>query len=220
MPGRVSEVMTLLVVTADPGMPFKRIAELLSRHDVSALAVVDQDRRVVGMVSEADLLGALQAPGVGLAAADLMTTEVVTVDPDATLAEAARLMERNAVKRLPVVGEDGLLVGIVSRSDLLHPFTRTDGELHREVVERIAAGTLIVAPYRVDVAVADGIVRLDGRVTRTSQATLAEQLAGGVGGVVAVDNHLRSDVDDTTPARRTAALPTSAQRTLRLRRPG
>ncbi|HEV8166737.1 MAG TPA: CBS domain-containing protein, partial [Actinomycetota bacterium] len=148
MPDRVSEVMTLLVVTAAPGMPFKRIAELLSRHDGSALPVVDQERRVVGIVSEADLLGSLQAPGVGLAAADLMTTEVVTVGPDATVAEAARLMERNAVKRLPVVGEDGLLVGIVSRSDLLRSFTRTDGELHREVVERIAEGTLIVAPYR------------------------------------------------------------------------
>jgi CBS domain-containing protein len=199
MPGRVGDVMTLEVVTAAPGMAFKRIAELLTGHNVSALPVVDRGGRVLGVVSQADLLRPLQAPGTGLAAADLMTADVVTVGADATVAEAARLMERNTVKRLPVVGLDGALIGIVSRSDLLRPFTRPDAETHREVVERIAEGTLLVEPYRVDVAVSDGIVRLAGRVARHGQAKLAEQLAGGVSGVVAVDNHLRSDLDDISP---------------------
>jgi CBS domain-containing protein len=123
----------------------------------------------------------------------------VTVAPDVTVTEAARLMERNAVKRLPVANDGGVLVGIVSRSDLLHAFTRPDKDIHNEVVERIMQATLIVDPYRVDVSVSDGIVRLKGRVARQSETKLAEQLAGGVGGVLAVDNHLQSDLDDTHP---------------------
>jgi CBS domain-containing protein len=108
-------------------------------------------------------------------------------------------MERNAVKRLPVVSEDSVLVGIVSRSDLLHAFTRPDKDIHQEVVEPIVEATLIVDPYRVDVSVSDGVVRLNGRVARHSQTKLAGRLAGGVGGVLAVDNHLRSELDDTLP---------------------
>jgi BON domain len=80
------------------------------------------------------------------------------------------------------------------------------------VVEQIAEGILIVEPSRVDVLVSDGIVRLDGRVARHSQAKLAEQLAGGVDGVAAVDNYLRSDLDDTMPARRAASLAVSGRR--------
>jgi CBS-domain-containing membrane protein len=205
MPGRVSKVMTVEVVTVTPAAAFKRIAELLCRHDVSALPVVDQAGRVLGIVSQADLLQPQQyAPGTQLIAAKLMTAEVISVAPDATIAEAARLMERNAVKRLPVVGEDGVLVGIVSRSDVLHAFTRPDKDIHQEVVERIAEAILIVDPYRVDVSVSDGVVRLNGRVARHSQASLVGRLAGVVGGVLAVDNHLRFDLDDTRPRPATA----------------
>jgi CBS domain-containing protein len=109
MPSRIRDVMTLEVLNVAPSLPFKRIAELLSRHSVSALPVVDQDGRILGIVSQADLLRPLQAPGSRPAAADLMTTHVVTVSADATVAEAARLMERNAVKRLPVASDDGVL---------------------------------------------------------------------------------------------------------------
>lgn len=198
MPGRVRDVMTVHVATAAYTTPFKRIAELLRRHDVSALPVVDQDGRVVGIVSEADLLRPQRyEPGVRLIAADLMTAQVVTVAPDVTVTEAARLMERNAVKRLPVVDDGGILVGIVSRSDLLHAYTRPDKDIHQEVVERIMEAILIVDPYRVDVWVSDGIVRLKGRVARQSETKLAERLAARVGGVLAVDSHLRSELDDT-----------------------
>ncbi len=206
MPSRVRDVMTVHVVTAAPTTPFKRIAELLRDHDVSALPVVDDDGRILGIVSEADLLRPQRyAPGFRLVAADLMTAHVVTAAPDATVTEAARLMQRNAVKRLPVVSDGGVLVGIVSRSDLLHAFTRPDKDIRQEVVERIGEATLIVEPYRVDVSVSDGVVRLNGRVARYSQTKLAERLAGRVGGVLAVDNHLRSELDDTLPGPVTAS---------------
>lgn len=201
MRGRVRDVMTVQVTTAARTMPFKRIAELLRQHDVSALPVVDHDGRVLGIVSEADLLRPHRhEPGVRLVAVDLMTTPAVTVAPDVTVAEAARLMERNAVKRLPVVGDGGILVGIVSRSDLLRAFTRPDREIRQDVVERIVEATLIAEPYGVDVSVSDGIVRLKGRVARASERRLAAHLAGGAAGVLAVENHLEPELDDTPPA--------------------
>jgi len=128
-------------------------------------------------------------------------------------------MERNAaVKRLPVVGSDGLLVGVVSRSDLLRPFTRADGDLRLDVHEWVSDAIPVVQPYRLDVSVSDGIVQLQGRVARRSQAKLAGRLAGSVGGVVAVDNQLRSDLDDTTPGPRTASV--AGREPSRSRRPG
>ena len=127
MPARVQDVMTIEVVVAQPTTPVKQVARLLADHRLSALPVVDGQGRVLGVVSEADLLGAgrpvaeRQPPAT---AGAVMTSPAVTVDPQATVTEAARRMQAAGMKRLPVVAGSGRLVGIVSRADLLRPLTR------------------------------------------------------------------------------------------------
>jgi CBS domain-containing protein len=143
---RVRDVMTTAVVTVDRITPYKEIASLLVKHKVSALPVLMMGRRVAGVVSEADLLRvedqrARRARAGGhrarlhwrsrsgprrLTAGELMTSPAITIHPDATIPAAARLMNQHHVKRLPVVGPDGSLIGIVSRRDLLSvPTTRS-----------------------------------------------------------------------------------------------
>ncbi|MET8449725.1 CBS domain-containing protein [Streptomyces sp. NPDC005209] len=201
----VSDVMTHTVVALRPGAAFKDIVKTMRQWDISALPVVDDDQRVVGVVSEADLLrkeevsdGGLDAyvdplrrPDLAKAAAvsagELMTTPPVTVPPDATLAQAARTMARGGVKRLPVVDGDGVLKGIVSRSDLLKVFLRDDRgiaeEIRREVVAHLFDG-----PYdAVEVEVRDGVVTLTGRIRDTALVPVAVRLVRSVEGVVDVD---------------------------------
>ncbi|MBJ6641623.1 CBS domain-containing protein [Streptomyces sp. DHE7-1] len=203
-PTVVDDVMTRTVVALRTGAVFKEIVQAMQEWRVSALPVLDADGRVVGVVSEADLLPKEEyregdpdryAQGRHLAdlrkadavtAGELMTSPAVTVPPGATLAHAARVMARRGVKRLPVVGQDGTLQGVVSRSDLLKVFLRTDEDIaedvHREVVVRLfGTGE---APVRV--AVRDGVVTLTGRVHDVVLVPLATLLARSVPGVVDV----------------------------------
>jgi CBS-domain-containing membrane protein len=176
--------------------------------------VVDAEGRVIGVVSEADLLlkeerhegrpsGPLVDPHGDTAkaqaqnAAALMTSPAVTVRPEATLTEAARLLHRRHVKRLPVVDADGRLVGIVSRADLLQVFLRSDESLAGEVREHVFRHTLVIDPTAVTVMVGDGVVRLEGQVETRSLAAIAGRLVLAVEGVVAVENRLRWIVDDS-----------------------
>src|SRR5512133_3720824 len=150
--------------------PYKELVRLLTSRRVSAVPVVDNRGRVLGVVSEADLLRKQEQPARPFArlpsarrrrrerakaeatvAAELMTRPAVTVDPLATVTEAARRMHRAGVKRLPVVDVVGRLVGIVSRVDLLKGFLRPDEELRREIVEDVIFGDLVMAPNRFDV---------------------------------------------------------------------
>ncbi|MGW4273916.1 CBS domain-containing protein, partial [Streptomyces seoulensis] len=117
---------------------------------------------------------------------DLATVPAVTVSADATLARAARLMARHGVKRLPVVDGEGLLKGIVSRSDLLKVFLRGDDDIAEEVRRQIVAGRFPVPFDAVDVEVRDGVVTLSGHVADTSLVPLAVRLVGSVEGVVDV----------------------------------
>ncbi|MEU6772304.1 CBS domain-containing protein [Streptomyces sp. NPDC046759] len=229
-PAFVQDVMTHRVVALRSGAAFKAIVKVMREWSVSALPVLDEAGRVVGVVSQGDLLpkeeyqdgglgrygqlwdltGARKADAV--TAAELMTTPAVTVAPDATLAHAARTMARTGVKRLPVVGRDGTLRGIVSRSDLLKVFLRDDaeiaGELRREVVARLF-GTHAEA---VRVEVQDGVVTLAGRVRETALIPLAARLARAVAGVVDVQCALagpprRPVLDPDLPAADPAHLP-------------
>jgi CBS domain-containing protein len=209
----VAAVMTRDVATVSPGATYKAVAELLHERRVSALPVLDARGRVVGVVSEADLLlkeerpapgrGALGDPHGDLAratarsAGELMTSPAVTIRPEATLTGAARLMRRRGVKRLPVVDEAGLLVGLVSRADLIRPFLRSDESIAREVREEVAAGMLAIDPAELAVTVEDGVVRLEGELETCSLGRILARLAGAVEGVVAVDNRLRWKLDDS-----------------------
>ena len=199
MQARVQDVMTSDVVVAQPTTPVTQVARLLADHRLSALPVVDGRGRVLGVVSEADLLGAdrplaeRQPPAT---AGAVMTSPAVTVDPQATVTEAARRMQAAGMKRLPVVAGSGRLVGIVSRGDLLRPLTRPDEEI-RWAIEELLGRELLVDPARVEVEVRDGVVSLTGRVERRSLIPIVVRLAAATEGVVRVQDWLTFDLDDT-----------------------
>lgn len=221
-PALVNDVMTQQVVALRAGATFKEIVKVMREWQISALPVLDDAGRVVGVVSEGDLLakeeyqegdiggyGRVRYPAEvrkadAVTAAELMTSPAVTVAPDATPAHAARLMARARVKRLPVVGRDGRLRGIVSRSDLLKVFLRDDediaDDIRREVVVRLFGPR--TATVRVEVC--DGVVTLAGGVHDTALIPLAERLARAVAGVVDVRCALagpprRPDLDPDLP---------------------
>jgi predicted transcriptional regulator len=158
------------VVVVRRTTPVKKVARLLAHVGLSAVPVTDERDRVIGVVSEAELLANHRRhERGGLAAAGaVMTSPAVAVGPQATLSEAARLMRARGAKRLPVVAGSGRLVGIVSRVDLLRPLTRPDEEI-RWAIEQLLGRELLVDPARVKVEVRDGIVWVTGQVERRSQ---------------------------------------------------
>jgi CBS domain-containing protein len=213
----VRDVMTHEVVTAHRDTSFKSLAMLLADAEVTALPIVDPHNRPVGIVSAGDLLrkeAARPEPdvrpvGVWMRPQDraraeaetaegLMTTVLLTARPQWSLVEAARLMDHHHVKRLPVIDEAGVLVGIVTRSDLLRVFLRPDGAIHQEVVHDVLQITLLLAPGAVHVEVREGVVTLRGEVERRSIAEVAVRLCGTIDGVVAVHDQLRFAFDDRT----------------------
>ncbi|MET7402424.1 CBS domain-containing protein [Dactylosporangium sp. NPDC005572] len=218
----VRDVMTRNVVTVAPGAGYRQLVDLLVEHGVSALPVVGDDRQVLGVVSEADLLHKVEFNGAdvharlferrrdrvakgkagGETAGQLMTTPAVTVPADVTLTRAAQVMEQHRVKRLPVVDDDGNLVGIVARRDLLRRYLRNDDEISREIVGGVLQGVLWLDPIEVVVGVAAGHVTLTGKVDRRSTAQIAVRLVRALDGVVGVTDALEWGFDDTTVQRR------------------
>ncbi|MFD8725791.1 CBS domain-containing protein [Streptomyces sp. NPDC059629] len=202
-PHHVSDVMTRTVAAVGRRAPFKEIVRLMRDRQVSALPVIEGAGRVVGVVSEADLLANEElrddpdaaylqlrqpvdvAKADALTAGDLMSLPAITVRPDATLSEAAGTMAREGVKRLPVVDEAGLLTGIVSRSDLLKVFLRGDAEIADEVRREI--GSYLAPSSAVRVEVSDGVVTLAGRIHDTALVPVAARLVRTVEGVVDVE---------------------------------
>ncbi|MGB2567286.1 CBS domain-containing protein [Micromonospora citrea] len=214
---QVGDVMTRDVATVSEETPYRQIVDTLIRRGISAVPVVDGFRRVLGVVSEADLLHKVERAGNpderrvfesrrrrtarekadALVAKELMTAPAVTTFPGSTLPAAARLMDREAVKRLPVLDDLGRLVGIVTRSDLLRVHLRTDAEIREDVVQEVLRRVLAVRDGLVTVQVRGGEVTLDGRLDRRSATDLAVRLAGQVSGVVRVVDRIGYDVDDT-----------------------
>ncbi|MGW5640415.1 CBS domain-containing protein, partial [Streptomyces sp. NPDC003832] len=212
---KVASVMTTRVVRAEYGTPFKEVARLLGEHRVSGLPVVDEDGRVIGVVSEADLLtrragtadrgkhawfgrGRTRAvPAEARTAGRLMTHPAVTVRADDTIVEAARTMTRHGVRRLPVLDEEDRLVGIVSRRDLLSVFLRPDAGIRAAVVDEVLVRALWLSPRAVDVSVTEGVVTLSGQLERRSETELAVAMTRRIDGVVTVVDHLTHRLDDS-----------------------
>ncbi|MEV0156754.1 CBS domain-containing protein [Micromonospora sp. NPDC050686] len=214
---QVGDVMTRDVATVGEETPYREIIDVLIRRGVSGVPVVDGFRRVLGVVSEVDLLHKVEHAGrpderrvfegrrrrtarekaAGLVARDLMTAPAVTTVPGASLPAAAGQLDREAVKRLPVVDDLGRLAGIVTRGDLLRVHLRTDAEIREDVVQEVLRRVLAVRDGLVTVQVRDGLVTLDGRLDRRTAVDLAGRLAAQVGGVVQVVNRIGYDVDDT-----------------------
>ena len=191
---KVGGLMTGDVVSAVPATSFREVAKVLAEHDISGVPVVDDDDHVVGVVSESDLLARHE-----LTVRDLMTTPAVTVHAEETVADAARLMVRRGVERLPVVDEEERLVGIVTRRDLLCVYLRPDAEIRRRIREDVLSDVMELPTDAVDVHVLDGVVTLGGRLRQRSQALMLVGLAERVDGVVAVVDRLSFHEDDTRP---------------------
>ncbi|MFJ8017758.1 CBS domain-containing protein [Streptomyces sp. NPDC096339] len=186
----VDDVMTRTVVSVDRGTAFKDIAETLRMWHVSVVPVLSGDGRVVGVVSEADLLLRTQdeaGASHDTVAERLMTRPAVTVRRDTTIAGAARLMARGHLKRLPVVDGEGRLVGVVSRGDLLRVYLRPDADIGAEVRELIMYQLLPHRLAEVHVHVADGIVHLRGTLPDADVRDVVVRAARGVPGVVDVE---------------------------------
>jgi len=203
----VKDVMTTRVIWVKPDTPFAAVAAALREYRVSAFPVVDDDARVTGVVSESDLLAKLALeggegtmPGMitgilhhkemekarAVTAAELMTDAPVTISPEDTVEHAARLMYLRAVKRLPVVDSGGHLVGIVSRTDVLAVFDRSDDEIADEIRQDVLRGETPATPGTLDVAVIEGVVTLVGSPGTIEQGRRIVRETHHIQGVVAV----------------------------------
>lgn len=211
MNAKVRDVMTDEVVAVRRDASFKEMAARLHQYRVSAFPVIDENRRVIGVVSEADLLAkealAGENTGIpaaitgilhhkdykkadGLTAGDLMTHPAVTVRPEDSVEHAARLMYTLQVKRLPVVDAGGYLAGIVSRADLLSVFDRTDEEIHSEIVNDVILRDFLVDPRLFAVTVAEGVVTIKGAPETADLGRRLVTKIRHVQGVVAVRDEL------------------------------
>jgi CBS domain-containing protein len=210
---KIHDLMRTDVVTVTPSTSLKDAAALLVEHGISGLPVCDDDGNVVGVVSEADILvkeggtseregllawalggdvpakaAKFQARTVG----EAMTTPAITTGPHRLVASAAREMVEHGIKRLPVVGLGGTLLGIVTRADLIRAFVRSDQEIEADIRTETLHGALwLDGADRVDVTVQDGEVWLSGEVESGTDAQLVESLVTKTPGVVAVHSELR-----------------------------
>ncbi len=197
----VKDAMTTQVVAVKLGASFKEMAARLRQSRVSAFPVIDDDGKVIGVVSEADMLarkvlsaGMLhrgeQEKADGLTAGDLMTHPAVTVSPEDSVEVAARLMYTLQVKRLPVIDPSGRLAGIISRADVLAVFGRSDEEIRKEVTDDVICQEFGAAPRQFAVTVQAGVVTLEGNAETAALGHVIVRKVRHVQGVVAVRDRL------------------------------
>jgi CBS domain-containing protein len=207
---RVGDVMTSRVVAVTAATPFRDVVDLMLRHEISSVPVLDDEGGLVGLISEADVLSKQAYGGrrrsvldgfSGLArremreltrsrgrrAREIMSAPVETVLVDEPLRAVARRMLENRLKHLVVVDDARRIIGIVSRRDLLRAFDRTDTEIAAGVVDALATSEY---GRRVAVTVDGGVVTLEGRVPRLEDVASACWHAWTVPGVVDVVDHL------------------------------
>ena len=193
----VREVMSNGAITVPLGTTVKSALSMLASAGITSLPVVSASGKLRGIVSEADLI----RDGVSADARlreipretvlidrhqyvdDVMTTHVLTVGPDSDLAEAVELMTSTGVKSVPVVTANGRVLGVVSRSDVVHMLARADHDLERDVDAALASVGL--RDWLVEVN--DGVVELVAPARAVDDRGLARVVAGTVPGVVQVN---------------------------------
>ena len=186
---------------------------MLHAQRVSAFPVIDADNKVIGVVSEADLLTKQALEGTvprtlqsltrqsvrsqvnAVTAADLMTRPAVTVGPDEPVTRAARLMYDRRVKRLPVTSDDGTLIGIVTRSDVLSVYSRPDAEIQHRVTQDLILDTFLCDPATFTATVKDGIVTIEGTPETSPVGHDIIDAIRHMEGVVAVRDRLSYPMD-------------------------
>lgn len=216
---RAADVMTTDVVTVTPESEVREIASLLVEHGISAVPVVDSEQHVLGIVSEGDLIRRIENDSDsrgswwlrlfagtsvvdyvkthGRHAGQVMTPDPYTVDEDEPLYRIARLLEKQRIKRVPVV-RDGRLVGIISRSNLLRGFATAEPEIDAGVDDRNIRKAIYkelksitgLVGERLNIIVADGHVQLWGLVENKEQRWAVQVAAENTPGVKQVTNHL------------------------------
>ena len=210
----VKDVMTKGVVSAYRGACFKDLVQVMIKRGITAMPVIDEGHRVAGVVSESDLLakeeygsgrkrrrfgrrrGRSLAKAQALTAEELMFALAFSVCPEATIVEAARMLDEHHVKRLPVTDDENRLIGIVSRRDLLSVFTRTDEEIRDEVRHEVFA---LADPTEVSVYVRHGVVTLSGAMRQRDLIPIVVRLAAATDGVVGVIDGLDRDLAGAEP---------------------
>lgn len=209
----VSDVMTARVVALRKNADYKEIVSVMHRHRVSACPVLDDADRVIGLVSEADLLYKQADPDLpagqirlewrlgeeskatAVTAAQLMTAPAVTIHAAAAVVDAARLMQDRRIRRLPVVGHDDRLVGIVSRTDVLSVYERPDTDIWDEVARVVINDEFKLDPDSFDVTVISGIVTLTGLMDRRETALSLLARVRHTEGVVGVRDRVSYPAD-------------------------
>lgn len=212
---RVRDLMTMELETIQPSASLKEAARRMVARGVSGLPVVDADGKLVGIITEADFLsrelGRNQGrrrlldslfeggaePHEAETVEEAMSGNPVVIYPDAGLTEAARVMVSHGVKRLPVIDDDGVLIGVLSRADIVNAFTVPDDVIEDEIREDILSRVLLLEPGAVDVTVSEGVVTLAGSLPTRSDARLLEELTRRLDGVVRIETKLEFDEDDT-----------------------
>jgi CBS domain-containing protein len=213
---KLRDLMTRDVITIGPDASLKEAARRMIEAGISGLPVTEADGSLVGIVTEADFVRTeadrrhrkragllrlmykdVELPSQERLVGDVMSTDLTVLGPDADHAEAARLMQTEGIKRVPVVAADGRLIGLVSRSDVLRVFARSDQEIIDEIVDYVIGDVLWIDARRVDVTSTEGNVVLRGRLETRSDTELLARLSARVDGVVSVANHLEFEVDNT-----------------------
>jgi CBS domain-containing protein len=210
---KVKDIMTTDVVTVEGRVPFRDVVEQLVDRGISSVPVVDGCGALVALVSEADLLPKEAFPegrsrraltlladmlagddvrwvsrADGLTAGDVMSLDPVTVEPTDDVRTVARMLLAGGVSQFPVV-EEGRLVGIVARRDLLRTFLRTDAEIAADVSAELRA-LRHALDHDADACVAQGAVVLEGVVRHPEDAAVLVRVVERVAGVVHVEDLL------------------------------
>jgi CBS domain-containing protein len=220
---KIDDLMTRDVLTVTPETPYKELVDRLVECGYSGLPVVDRAGALVGIVTEADLISkeayggrrsralALLADvlaarpshwatkSIGMAAADVMTTDLVVCGPDESVQVVARRMLARGVKRIPVV-HAGHLVGIVSRHDLLKSFTREDAAIAGEVNKVLSTDLNRLDDCHVRSSVENGIVTLTGDVRYGWDVPIVAAMVRDVPGVIDVINEVHNREPNPEPA--------------------
>ena len=216
----IREAMTQSVISVLPETPLKEVARLLVSNRISGVPVVDSKGAVLGVVSEADFLAKQRGPhsvprGVlarlgresaaaraqtvkrwAVTAGEAMTAPAITVAPGQPIGDGAAIMFERAVNRLPVV-DDGRLVGMITRADLVRAFVQSDEELARTISEDVLLRVLWLDPSAFVVKVKDGVASIRGHVDRRSIAEMLERAARMVPGIVDVEANVTWAADDS-----------------------
>jgi len=201
---QVVDLMTTDVITVSRETGIRDAARLMFRNHVSGLPVTASDGTLCGIITEADFLRMEVdryegASGIGETVGDVMSEGVVTTGPETEIYDAAKMMTFQDIKRIPVVDEDGRLLGIISRADIVSVFTRPDDVIEDEIREDLIRRVLFIDPDQMDVAVSRGIVTFTGIVGTENEARLLSELASRLDGVLRVENELSWRYTDDAP---------------------